>query len=216
MIFLLLLSLSLIFLSFLIFVYLVLFHERKGDPNWDYSYRFLKDEFLSQENTSDWQIYRNEEAGFEIKLPPGCEFKEEKEVSEKGFVNLRFSLNLDCFKSSLYLKKAKGTLDIYVYPKFNIRKDGERGFFNNNLVNIACDVKFVSYLFPEIKQPIGKIPVCYQNIGTYATYDYNFVRKNTGYRFVIWKLFQETPDQSLYLEEIPTEKAILQSFRFLD
>ena len=189
------------------------------DPNWDSSHRIIEDTFQAEQNTQDWKTYRNEEFGFEVKLPLGCEFEEEKAL-KKGFTNGSFSMDLKCLDLALTSRNLVGFLHISVYPNFNKRKEGERGALNKDQLNAFCGIGSISYLSLEIKQPISRIPLCYQNLQFgYTTYNYNFVRDNVGYRFSIIRYFtnsRSNPKQPIHSDDIKTEKAILESFRFID
>ncbi|MCA9365240.1 MAG: hypothetical protein KC736_05085 [Candidatus Moranbacteria bacterium] len=159
----------------------------------------VHDIWEAETNTRDWKTYRNDEFGFEVKLPEGCEFEKETK-SEAGY----FKLSSRCFLDDEGIS----------YTEIN-------GGISLNVFSHSDDLNRMAICRPEgifnisSNQPLIEAEPCYQKLssrraGGMTTYYYSFTRSgdNKGYLFGI------SHDDESY--NIKTEKAILESFRFID
>lgn len=182
--------LALGFLAFVILGYLAIMRGSLQGAQYDKSQaqRIVEDTWEAEKNTGDWKTYTNKEFGFEVKLPPGCELKETRYNSGE----VHFGMTSSCFDSG----KENAGIGFSFFP--TVTNEGTQ-----NPCGVESRITLIS------NNPLSEAKLCYQNLKWgFTTYDYAFVRNGKGYILATSHL-----DKTY---NIRIEKAILNSFRFID
>lgn len=95
----------------------------------------IEDNDVSDDDTSDWQIYRNEEYGFEMKYPEDWEQNKEEIIFSKTFINSKGQKNGAYFSVEVFDNLTSIPLEewINIHDPIFI-EDGKELHFQKNIV----------------------------------------------------------------------------------
>jgi hypothetical protein len=189
-----------VLLAFFILVFLILVLVRKDlrsslvERDESLVDRIVEDTWKAEENIGDWKTNRYEEFGFEMKLPPGCQLFRSPYEWKGNIFWVDFWLDSECY---------------------NKKKDDENGgvtfrFFSmitNEGTQNPCGIE--NRVTLTSNNPMLEAKLCYMSPSQgFISYNYAFVRNGKSYTF-----FTGHSDKTY---NIKIEKAILNSFRFID
>jgi hypothetical protein len=156
-------------------------------------------EISIKDETANWQIYRNEEYGFEMKYPVYLSFKEEKDIIEDEiFLGYFFPLDSERCKEELLIL----TVQKQKFDPENI--EGDYGKIEKDKVKIIEVGGVKSYMYSEVNDGCGYNII---NIPSRS------VLQDSGNEITIKMRFYHCESPNVTLKSI--QEKILSTFKFI-
>jgi len=163
--------------------------------------RIVEDTWKAEENIGNWKTNRYKEFGFEVKLPPGCELVRTPYGWEGTTYSVDFWVDSECYSKKKDDEKDEEIKRGVTFTFFSmVTNEGTQ-----NPCGIENRVTITS------NNPMSEAKLCYTSLnrGLPISYnDYAFVRNGKSYNFSM--------GHSDKTYNFKIEKAILNSFRFID